>query len=78
MAWLFQGSEPELLALSDREFISVWSALFGGPPAAIINRSDMIDLMRTAFGPDRDRLAEATANRTGPDGQIREAPGPRP
>jgi hypothetical protein len=41
IAWrgLFQGSEPELLALSDREFISLWSALFGGPPAAMINRS---------------------------------------
>jgi hypothetical protein len=78
MAWLFQGSEPELLALSDREFISVWSALFGGPPAAIINRSDMIDLMRTAFGPGRDRLADGDGKPDRTDGQIREAPGPRP
>ena len=52
MAWLFKGSETELLRLSDPEFIGVWSALFGEPPAAMIERSEMIGLMRSALQPD--------------------------
>ena len=52
MAWLFQGSEAELHRLSDPDFIGVWSALFGEPPAAMIERSEMIGLMRSALEHD--------------------------
>ena len=46
MSWLFEGVEHELLALTDPEFIGVWAALFGGPPAGMIARPDMIAMMR--------------------------------
>jgi hypothetical protein len=74
MSWLFEGAERELLSVSDREFIAIWSALFGGPPAALIARADMIALMREAIAPRRPpgRIAAA---RLGPDPRIREARG---
>jgi hypothetical protein len=59
MAWLFQGTEAELLALAERDFIEVWSALFGEPPAAMIDRAAMIELMRAAFGPSTSELPDA-------------------
>ena len=51
MSWLFEGLEHELLALTDPEFIEVWSAMFGGPPAAMIARPDMIAMMREEAAP---------------------------
>jgi hypothetical protein len=53
MGWLFQGSEAELQALSDSDFVGVWSALFGEPPAAMIARPEMIALMRAALNSKR-------------------------
>ena len=74
MSWLFEGAERELLSVSDPEFIAIWSALFGGPPAAMIGRADMIALMREAIAPRRTSSRIAAA-RLGPDPRIREAPG---
>jgi hypothetical protein len=67
MAWLFRGTEAELLSLAERDFIEVWSCLFGGPPAAMLDRADMIDLMRSALEPCTAGLvSEAGSGRAAP------------
>ena len=80
MSWLFQNSEPELLALAESEFIAVWSALFGGPPAAMIARADMIALMRAAMtdkpAPRRTQQLPTTV-RVGHHLPVTGAPGSR-
>ena len=67
MSWLFEGVEHELLALTDPEFIGVWAALFGGPPAAMIARPDMIAMMRDEPPPRHlpavERLQAVTCSR---------------
>ncbi|NNM71973.1 hypothetical protein [Enterovirga aerilata] len=83
MAWLFQGSETELLGLSDLDFIEVWSALFGEPPAAMIDRAQMVGLMRSALEPDaapafRSEARAVAARHAWAAFGAREAPSRRP
>lgn len=53
MSWLSEECAAELHALSEADFVRAWTTLFGEPPAAIIERSEMIELIRTFLMPDR-------------------------
>jgi hypothetical protein len=48
--------DRDLLALSDEDFVAVWKALLGEPPAALVARSDMVELLLQSLPPDRTRL----------------------
>jgi hypothetical protein len=48
--------DRDLLVLSDEDFVGVWKALLGEPPAALIDRSEMVALLLESLPPDRTRL----------------------
>ena len=39
------GPRERLQAMTDGEFIAAWTDIFGGPPAAMLDRGAMIGLM---------------------------------
>jgi hypothetical protein len=45
--------DRDLLALSDEDFVAVWKALLGEPPAALVARSEMVELLLQSLPPDR-------------------------
>jgi hypothetical protein len=83
VGWLYQGSERDLLGLSEGDFVEVWSALFGEPPAAMIERAEMIALMRSALQPRarpalRSEARAMAARLAWATFSPPEAPSPRP
>jgi hypothetical protein len=51
--------DRDLLALSDEDFVAVWKALLGEPPAALVARSEMVELLLQSLPPDRAQLEPA-------------------
>lgn len=39
------GPRERLGAMDEREFIAAWTTIFGGPPAAMLDREAMIDFL---------------------------------
>lgn len=48
--------DRDLLALSDEDFVRVWKALLGEPPAVLVARSDMVELLLQSLRQDRTLL----------------------
>ena len=51
--------DRDLLVLSDEDFVGVWKVLLGEPPAALIDRSEMVALLLESIPPGRTRLESA-------------------
>lgn len=45
--------DGDLLALSDKDFVAVWTALLGEPPAAVIDRPEMVELLLRSIPAER-------------------------
>ncbi len=67
-----------LARMSDRDFLAAWKRVFGQPPAALLERATMIDLL-LADGParllkrERDRLRFRAAMADGRADRLDEA-----
>ena len=63
-----EDPRARLARMSDRDFLAAWKRVFGQPPAALLERATMIDLLM-ADGParlltrERDRLRARAAFR---------------
>ena len=53
--------ESNLLALSDEEFVAVWKAHMGEPPAIVIDRALMVALLLEALMPEHEVLSDKEA-----------------
>jgi hypothetical protein len=51
--------DRELMTLSDEEFVSAWKALLGEPPAILVDRPIMVELLLDSIVPE-------LGNRSGP------------
>jgi hypothetical protein len=55
--------ESDLLAFSDEDFVAVWKAQLGEPPAVLIDRGLMVSLLLDALMPPRGASSDTDARR---------------
>jgi hypothetical protein len=65
MSWLSEECAAELRTLGEADFVRAWTTLFGEPPATLIDRSEMVELIRAYLMPRGHGRPSVTATMPG-------------